>query len=89
MEEKKNPHSPWWKIWILAIGLNQVLMVAQIRQSNQDLWNAVNAQCEAMTEYFQSEIQYKESVIRLQAEYHRQLEKLLGADQDQCSAADR
>ena len=36
MEEKKNPHFPDWKIWILtSLAVSQIMTAVQIRQANQ------------------------------------------------------
>lgn len=38
MGEKKNPHFPDWKIWILtSLVVSQILTAVQIRQANEEL----------------------------------------------------
>ena len=66
MGEKKNPHFPDWKIWILtSLVVSQILTVVQIRQANEELWKAVIQQDEALVQLGQELVQQKQELVQL------------------------
>lgn len=66
MEEKKNPHFPDWKIWILtSLAVSQIMTAVQIRQANQELWKAVIQQDEALVQLSQELVQQKQELVQL------------------------
>lgn len=66
MEEKKNPHFPDWKIWILtSLAVSQIMTAVQIRQANQELWKAVIQQDEALVQSGQELVQQKQELAQL------------------------
>ena len=61
MGEKKNPHFPDWKIWILtSLVVSQILTAVQIRQANEELW-----QDEALVQLGQELVQQKQELVQL------------------------
>ena len=63
MGEKKNPHFPDWKIWILtSLVVSQILTAVQIRQANEELWKAVIQQDEALVQLGQELVQQKQEL---------------------------
>ena len=67
MEEKKNPHFPDWKIWILtSLAVSQIMTAVQIRQANQELWKAVIQQDEALVQSGQELAQLGQHLIEHQ-----------------------
>lgn len=66
MEEKKNPHFPDWKIWILtSMAVSQILTAVQIRQADQELCKAVIQQDEALVQLSQELVQQKQELVQL------------------------
>ena len=66
MGEKKNPHFPDWKIWILtSLVVSQILTAVQIRQANEELWKAVIQQDEALVQLGQELVQQKQELVQL------------------------
>ena len=66
MEEKKNPHFPDWKIWILtSLAVSQIMTAVQIRHANQELWKAVIQQDEALVQLSQELVQQKQELVQL------------------------
>ena len=66
MGEKKNPHFPDWKIWILtSLVVSQFLTAVQIRQANEELWKAVIQQDEALVQLGQELVQQKQELVQL------------------------
>lgn len=67
MGEKKNPHFPDWKIWILtSMAVSQILTAVQIRQANEELWKAVIQQDEALVQLGQELVQLGQRLIEHQ-----------------------
>lgn len=66
MDEKKNPHFPEWKIWILVyLAVSQFLMAVQLHQANQELWKAEVQQDEALVQLSQELVQQKQELVQL------------------------
>ena len=66
MGEKKNPHFPDWKIWILtSLVVSQILTAVQIRQANEELWKAVIQQEEALVQLGQGLVKQKQELVQL------------------------
>ena len=62
--EKKNPHFPDWKIWILtSLVASQVVTAFQVRQANQALWKAVIQQDENLVQLGQYLIEDQQNDI--------------------------
>ena len=86
MEEKKNPHFPEWKIWILVyLAVSQFLMAAQLRQEKQELWKAevqqdkmINQLADQLNQHLIDDNLYKTMMVNQKfEEENRKLEDLL------------
>lgn len=86
MEEKKNPHFPEWKIWILVyLAVSQFLMAAQLRQVKQELWKAevqqdkmINQLADQLNQHLIDDNLYKTMMVNQKfEEENRKLEDLL------------
>lgn len=74
--EKKNPHFPAWKTWILiSLIVSQILTSVQIQQSNAELWKAVIQLGDHLRDHLDNEIQYNEAMSQLLEEENQLLEE--------------
>ena len=74
MDDKKNPHP--WRAWILtALIVSQILTAIQIRQANQELWNAVIQLGDRLSDHLEYEIRHNEEMNHLAEEENRLLEE--------------
>lgn len=48
MDEKKNPHIPAWKVWILIITTIQAVSAVQNYMIHQQLWDKMSEMCKPM-----------------------------------------
>ncbi len=70
--DKKKPHIPEWKMWLLIIMVTQALTAAQCCwmqqrcfQNHQLLWDSVERQTQIVREHIENTTQYLEKLNQL------------------------
>ena len=78
MDEKKNPHIPPWRVWIIVLLVIQIISTARNNQVHQQLWNSLNEHTESTSQYLAErmllDFEIQEKIVELREKLFHFLE---------------
>lgn len=64
MKEKKKPHIPAWKVWLLAITTIQLIATIQNCRAHQQMWETIHHLRATQNQVLQNEVEYHKNMNR-------------------------